>query len=397
MNARANTAARIALITRRYWPQVGGAEVSTANLATEFTRRGHQTIVLTAQWEPHWPAEFVHREVTVLRMPQPQVRGWGTIRYMHALSRWLRKHHDQWDAVVVSMLRHDAYTAVQSLQHTPIPVILRIEGAGESGDLAWQRTARFGSRIKHACLQADRLIAPNPPIIDELLAAGYSPAKAHCIPLGVEVPPPRNLNDQLPARLAVSDANPSLEMIPDAPLVVFLGRLQEHKGLRDLILAWETIAQRRPNGRLWLIGDGPERDELYDLIVDLGLHHQVFMPGAFDDTADLLTAADIYVSPAHEAGQSLALLEAMAAGVPVIATDIPGNRQLITHEVHGLLVPPRDPAALHQAIERLLTDRPFAARLAAHARQRIEQEYSLRRMVDRYLDVIHQAISARRS
>ena len=92
---------------------------------------------------------------------------------------------------------------------------------------------------------------------------------------------------------------------------------------------------------------------------------------------------------------SLALLEAMAAGVPVIATDISGNRQLIEHDVHGLLVPPRDPDALHQAIERLLVDRKLAAQLGASARERVAREFSLARMVDRYLEVIDQSVIAR--
>lgn len=396
MNARATTAARIALITRRYWPQVGGAEIAMANLACEFMRQGRQIVVLTAQWEPHWPTECVHREVTVLRMPQPQVRGWGTIRYMHALSRWLRKHQHEWDAVLVSMLKHDAYTAVHSLQQSAVPVIIRAEGAGDTGDIAWQRTARFGSRIKQACLSADALIGPSPRIVEEMLAADYSAAKTHYIPNGVAVPPPHDASDQLTARLAISDANPSLEMVPDAPLVVYTGRLHERKGLQDLVHAWGKIAPRRPNGRLWMIGDGPQRDDLYDTIVDLSLHHQVFLPGAFDDVTELLSAADIFVLPSYEEGMSLSLLEAMSVGVPVIATDIPGNRLLITHEEHGLLVPTHDPAAIHQAIERLLTDKVLAARLAMQARQRVEREFSLAKMAERHLQVIDDALTERR-
>jgi glycosyltransferase involved in cell wall biosynthesis len=396
MTARGTDAlARIALITRRYWPQVGGAEMAMANLANEFCARGHQTIVLTAQWEPHWPTECVHREVPVVRLSQPQVRGWGTIRYVHALMRWLRRHRGQWDAVLVSMMKHDAYTAVQALRGSSIPVLIRAEGAGETGDVAWQRTARFGSRIKRVCLQADAFIAPSPFIAGELQVAGYASEKLNYIANGVAIGPPRDLNQQLGARLAVSDANASLEMVPDAPLVVFTGRLHANKGLEDLVRAWQEIARRRPNARLWLIGEGPHRDELFDLIVDLGLHHQVFLPGAFDDVAEVLTAADLFVLPSYEEGMSLALLEAMSAGVPVIATNIPGNRLLVTDNEHGLLVPPHDPPALLAAIERLLTDKMLAARLALQARARVEQEFSLAMMADRHLALIEQTIVAR--
>lgn len=379
---------RIALVTRRYWPQVGGAEMAMANLATEFRRLGQQAIVLTAQWESHWPTEVVHREVPVVRLPQPQVRGWGTIRYMHALARWLRKHHHDYDAVLVSMLKHDAYAAITSLRGSQVPVIVRAEGAGATGDCQWQRSARFGNRIKKACTQAAALIAPSRAIEEELLAACYNIDRIHFIPNGVAIEAPRERSRKLIARSAIADANLSLEMVAEAPLVVYTGRLHEQKGLLDLVNAWERFAAREPNGRLWMIGEGPQREPLYDAIVDLGLHHQAYLPGAFDDVTEVLEAADVFVLPSYEEGMSLALLEAMAAGVPVVATDIPGNRQLVTHEVHGLLVPPRDPTALLAAIERLLADTVLAERLAASARARVEREFSLTVMAQRHLDVI---------
>jgi glycosyltransferase involved in cell wall biosynthesis len=369
--------------------------MAMANLANEFRRQGHQVTVVTAQWEPHWPTECVHREVPIVRLPQPQIRGWGTIRYMHALSRWLRKHQAQLDAVLISMLKHDAYAAVGTLRGSRVPVLLRAEGAGATGDVAWQKSARFGGRIKQACLAADALIAPSPLIAAELQAAGYPAGRMHNIANGVALPPPRDADQQFTARLAISDANLSLEMIADAPLVVYAGRLHEQKGLPDLIHAWQKIAERRPNARLWLVGEGPERDNLYDLMVDLGLHHQVFLPGAFDDVGEILTAADLFVLPSYEEGMSLALLEAMAAGVPVIATDIPGNRLLVRHEENGLLVPVRDPAAIRGAIERLLDDRSLGAMLARRAREDVEAGFSLERMAKAHLEAMEQAIVAR--
>lgn len=382
---------RIALVTRRYWPQVGGAEMAMANLAVEFRRQGREVIVLTAQWEPHWPTECVHREVNVVRLPQPQVRGWGTIRYMHALSRWLRAHRHEWDAVLVSMLKHDAYTAITSLRDSGMPVVVRAEGAGATGDVQWQRTARFGSRIKRVCQNASAIIAPSAAIANELVEAGYATESVHRIANGVTIGPPRASDQQFAARQAIIDANLSLEMVADAPLVVYTGRLHSQKGLDDLVHAWEKIAKRRPNARLWLIGEGPHREPLYDLIVDLGLHHQVFLPGAFDDVTELLTAADLYVLPSYEEGMSLSLLEAMAAGLPVIATDIPGNRLLVEHERHGLLVPTHDPTALRSAIERLLDERHLASQLAATARARVAAEFSIEQMAAQHLAVLDEA------
>ena len=81
---------RLALVTRRFWPLVGGAEMAMANLAAEFRRQGHAVRIVTGRWEKHWPLEMVHREVPVTRLPHPRTRAWGTLRYMYALSSWLQ-------------------------------------------------------------------------------------------------------------------------------------------------------------------------------------------------------------------------------------------------------------------------------------------------------------------
>src|SRR5262245_1682941 len=124
---------RLALVTRRFWPLVGGAEVAMANLAAEFQRQGQQATIVTARWEKHWPTEVVHREVPVVRLSQPKLRGWGTLRYMYAVGSWLVAQQPKLDGVVVSMLKHDAYAAIGALRGAGLPVVLRAEGGGTAG------------------------------------------------------------------------------------------------------------------------------------------------------------------------------------------------------------------------------------------------------------------------
>ena len=103
---------RLVLITRRFWPLVGGAEGVMANLAAEFASRGMEVTLLTAQWHPDWPVRVRYRGASVVRLSNPSLRGWGTFRYMRALERWLRHRAGQYDLVYVSMLKHDAYAAL---------------------------------------------------------------------------------------------------------------------------------------------------------------------------------------------------------------------------------------------------------------------------------------------
>jgi glycosyltransferase involved in cell wall biosynthesis len=383
-------ALRLVLVTRRFWPLVGGAEMVMANLADEFSTQGHQVRIVTARWEPHWPRELVHREVPVTRLPNPPQRGWGTVRYMTALWRWLRRHGTEMDGVIVSMLKHDAYTAVGALRRSGVPVILRAEGGGKGGDCHWQSKARFGRRIRRRCRDADAVVAPSMAIRDELLAE-YPEDRVHFIPNGVRVPPPRDRARQPAARRALAEVNFDLATDAEAPVVVYTGRLHRAKGLRELVVAWPRVLRQFPAARLWLVGEGPDRDELYDLILDRDVRGRVLMPGAFDAVDEILQAADLFVLPSHEEGMSISLLEAMAAGVPVVATDIPGNRKLIRDGEHGLLVPPRNPDALAAAILQQLRQRILGQAYAEAARRRVEQEFSLASMAERHLQLIRSA------
>lgn len=383
---------RLALVTRRFWPLVGGAEMAMANLAAEFRRQGHSVRIVTGRWERHWPLEMVHREVPVTRLPHPRTRGWGTLRYMYALSSWLSREKQNLDAVLVSMLKHDAYCAVGALQNLGVPVILRGEGAGPGGDCVWQQTARFGMRIRKRCQSASALIAPSDAIAHELREAGYAAQRIVRIDNGVQIPSPSNPNTRAAARAALGEANHDLRLEPHAPLAVYTGRLHPDKGLLDLVNAWRPIAERWPAARLWLVGEGPQREELFRRISDIDLKYRICLPGAFDDTEDVLQAADLFLLPSYSEGMSLSLLEAMAAGIPAIASDISGNRALITHEQSGLLVPPRDVPGLTTAMIRLLEQPALRNSLGSQARQLVQQNYSLEKMGREHLELIQRLV-----
>lgn len=379
---------RLALVTRRFWPLVGGAEVVMANLAAEFRRQGHAATIVTAQWKKHWPLELVHREIPVVRLAQPKLRGWGTLRYMYGLSSWLTSQRPKLDGVLVSMLKHDAYAAIGALRGSGLPVVVRAEGGGAAGDCEWQATARFGMRIRRRCSEADAIVAPSDAIGEELLAAGYDPAKIQRIDNGVRLPPPRAPRQREAARSALAEANWDLKCEPDAPVAVYTGRLHPDKGLLDLVQAWPAIANRWPPARLWMIGEGPQRDELFQLISDLGFRYHICLPGSFDEIDDVLAAADLFVLPSYSEGMSISLLEAMAAGLPVVATDIPGNRALVRHEQEGLLVPPRAANHLSAAIGRIFDSAAYGVQLGAAGRKRVAENFSLEKAARAHLELI---------
>ena len=392
---------RLILITRRFWPLVGGAERVMANLAAEFASRKIDVTLLTAQWRPDWPREITYRGVPVVRLRQPSLRGWGTFCYMRALARWLGDHDDPRQLVYVSMLKHDAYAALGAVGRQ-VPVVLRAEGAGPTGDCLWQLDANFGGRIKRRSMKADALIGPSRAIERELIAAGYPRTRIHYLPNGVplaeKIDRTAKQTDQTTkknARKALAALRPHLDCPADCPLAVYTGRLHEAKGLDDLVRAWQRIVARRPDARLWLAGEGPHERALRERIEAANLTGHVSLPGLFDNVDDLLAAADLFVLPSLQEGMSISLLEAMSAALPVVATDIPGNRDLVTDGRHGLLVPVENCEALSDAILRLLDDPPLGARLATAARDRVRQEFSVKKMADRHLELFESLIQSK--
>ncbi|MGH7194487.1 MAG: glycosyltransferase, partial [Candidatus Saccharimonadales bacterium] len=306
------TLPRLVLITRRFWPLVGGAEMVAARLAAGLQARGAATTILTARWHREWPAEIEHHGVRVVRLNNPRLRGWGTWRYMQAVARWLKEHRASFDLVYVSMLKHDAYAAVTAGRRERFPVVLRAEGAGLTGDCYWQLEANCGLRIKRRCFQGEAFVAPSPAIERELIAAGYARERIHYLPNGVPMPDDGDENTRASARADLAAAEPSLAHDTAAPLVVYAGRLHEMKGLEYLLRAWPDVQQRVGQPRLWIVGDGPDRWRLIGLIETMGLSTSVRLVGPFDDVEDFLRAADVFVLPSLEEGMSLALLEAMA-------------------------------------------------------------------------------------
>jgi glycosyltransferase involved in cell wall biosynthesis len=381
---------RVVMVARKLWPLVGGPEKVLPNLAVELSERGCQVTMLTARWRPNWPSEISLRGVPVIRLPHTAETGWGNFAYLLRLTRWLRVHRHSYDLVYVSQLKHEARAAVRAVG-ARVPVVLRAERSGLSGDCQWQRVAFGGRRIAAACRRAAAVVAPTGEVERELLAAAYPAAIVQSIPNGVPNPPPCTRQTQQAARAMLAESNQDLELPPASPLAVYIGRLEPGCGLEMLVDAWAIITQRRSNARLWLVGDGALRSALQRRIESLGLSGRAAVLGVFDQVDELLAAADLMVRPTAEPGTTMAILEAMSAGMPVIASDIPGHRQWIADGRDGLLVQPEDRPAWAAAIERLLDDSELSTRLGQSARQKAA-DFSLAKMADAHL-TLFQSVS----
>ena len=212
--------------------------------------------------------------------------------------------------------------------------------------------------IRHTLEASSRVIALSP---------GWAAFVRECAPRArVEVLPN-------PVRLAPSTVAPRAE----AGRILFLGRIEPAKGVDELLQACARLAGHHPGLRLVLGGAG-DVEWVQRRALEVGIADRVDTPGWLDayEREEQLARAWLFCLPSHAEGLPIAMLEAMAAGVPVVATTVGGIPEAVADGVDGLLVPPRDAGALALAIGRLLDDGGLRARLACAARGAVERHYS---------------------
>jgi L-malate glycosyltransferase len=171
-------------------------------------------------------------------------------------------------------------------------------------------------------------------------------------------------------------------------------RLVPVKGLDTLLVAAGEVVRRAPRTRFVLLGDGPLMPALRRQAAELGLQRHVLLPGHRPDVRPYLRAFDLFVLPSIAEGLPMALLEAMAAGLPVVASAVGGVPEVVREGVEGLLVPPGAPAPLAAALSRLAADGPLRAAMGTRGRARVAEAFSIEATGPRYV-ALYSELSAR--
>jgi glycosyltransferase involved in cell wall biosynthesis len=221
-----------------------------------------------------------------------------------------------------------------------------------------------------------------------LIDSGFPARRIEVVYNGVpDLPPPTPCTRRgVRASLGVPD---------DDTLILSIGRLDPVKNFPLLLCAFANVLRRDPNVWLAIVGDGPERADLEQQVRDLSLYEHVKFTGYRQDVSGLLAAADVYVNSSVFEGVSLTILEAMAAGLPVVATAVGGNPEVVAHERTGLLASSAS-ASIADAIHRLAVDDQLRRRFGAAGRARVAQDFSMDRMMARYAE-LYQMYSANRN
>lgn len=239
-------------------------------------------------------------------------------------------------------------------------------------------SAAARASLRLAVRLSNRVIAVGPAVAASLVAAGAAAHKIEIVPNGIDV-----------AAYGRGDRGSALEGLgieEGARIVFCAARLTKVKGVDHLIRSAALVRARREDVRVLIAGDGPEREALKELARQVAPGSVRFL-GRRDDVPDLLAAAGVVAIPSLAEGQGLILLEAMAAGRPVVASRVGGLADVVQDGETGLLVPPADPEALAAGILAVVESPELAARLGASARRYAETELTVERMIARMEEV----------
>jgi glycosyltransferase involved in cell wall biosynthesis len=425
---------RACLVSFQFWPRVGGAEVQAQKQARQLQAFGHDVIVVTLRHDRKWKPKETVDGLPVVRVGGIYKRG-GALRlgrFGHLpidigmfFSLWRLRH--RYDVIHVFQISPVAAVAafVGKLAHKPVIISIQSTGPNDtqraqiaqgptlmadtldnladlnflkvdfidivsaSGDLSYlPQTALGGHAILNFLRKSD--------VYYQVLSNRGYPYLASRGFRADQIVHISNGIDTTKFHLA-----PELRPDPTRPErdVICVARMDYAKGVDVLVHAWgrmmQVSAQLREDlkPRLRLVGDGILMRHIERIVVELGIQNSVEFLGLRTDIADLLQRAWAFVLPSRWEGMPNALLEAMACGLPCVATRVSGSEDLISDGVNGLLVEPEQPAEMALALYRVMEDPDLAQRLGQEALATVIREYQLTLVVEQCLGLYHRLLT----
>jgi glycosyltransferase involved in cell wall biosynthesis len=347
----------------------GGAERVAATMANQWTDQGDRVTVVTLDTVAS-DVYTVHPQVERIGLglmrfsANSWYAGWNNAHRIRALRRVIRDVPADCVVSLTDQMNVLTLLASQGL-HTQVVIAERSDPRHQHMNKNWERLRRWTYPQCTAAVVLTDAVA-------QYMRTLIGDRPVYVIPNGI-------------GRPSVTTANVAQR---DEPMMVAMGRLSPEKGFDLLIEAFAPLAARHADWRLEIAGEGPEREALQRQIDERGLQQQVRLVGWVNDAERFLSRSSLFVLSSRYEGFPVALLEAMACGVPVVSFDCDsGPREIIRPDVDGVLVPPGDTAALAQAIERLMVDPVTRQRLGSRACDVIER-FSLDLFQQRWNDVL---------
>lgn len=373
---------RILLIIDTYPPCDGGSEIEAQRVAAALIARGHRVQVLCKGGGPMPKTrDWVDPLGVPVKILTGRVEGiWKDRVFAFQTARHIWKLRRSYDVVYFLMQGLHLAAGLPVARGLGKRIVMKVSG---SAIISIMRRTRIGRlELKWLRQWAGRVMVLNDGMLQEALEAGLPKQVLAWMPNPVDT---ARFRPAQPGEAAAFRAQNGLP--PDAVIALYVGRLSHEKGLVPLMCGFASVAHAAPEAMLVLVGDGPQRAELESLARDLSLPpDRIRFTGRIPNTLvpEWLRSSDVFALTSPNEGFSCSLVEAMAAGLASVVSDIPANRQLVDPRVHGLAVPHGDPDAIGRALLVLACNRDLRRQMGDAARQRAVENYSTDRVMDRY-------------
>ena len=324
----------------------GGAERVFVNLAEYFQNKGYQIVMVTQyrKEDEYVLAEGIRRVISDI--PPEETTGSRAVNFYRRMSRLHRIWKKERPDLVLSCVGKNNFMAVVTTMFTKTKPVVSVVGEAKE---------EYPNRLMKALANLLFPFASGVILQTERSKSFFSQRVSR-----TSVILPNSLNPLFIRERFRGEREKR---------IVSVGRLDANKNHEMMIRAFAGLAGRYREYTLTIYGEGELREHLQKLIASLGLEEKVFLPGVVPDVAERIEKAALFLLVSYSEGVSNALIEALALGLPVIATDVPsgGTQELIRHGENGLIIPPGDEEALKAAMERLLSDGEYAERLGEQA------------------------------
>ncbi len=360
------------MIISLFYPLRGGAEQQALLLAKSLIKQGGQVTVLTRCLAGH-PAYEVLQGVPVYRAiyAVPRWRLFG-ITYFLSVCWFLFRRRKSYDIIHCHIL-HGLHSLAACMLKRLLgkKVVIKLASSGLLSDFVLLREGLWRTFYVKQARKADRIVSICALSKQEAITAGFDPAAVILLPNGVDA----------------GCFRPQAEAQSAEVSLLFIGRLDDMKGVDVLLKAFQAVCSALPQTSLVIVGDGPSRPDLENLARSLNLGEAVCFKGVLEDVRPSFSRATVMVMPSRSEGLSNVVLEAMASGLPVVASRVGGNPDMITDRVNGLLVEPDNVEQLSGALMTILTAPELAASYGREARKTIEQHYSIDAVTSAYIQL----------
>lgn len=378
MNTTDKKTLKIIFVIRYFHPFIGGMEKKTLNLASVLIQKGVRVEVVTSKFFKTWPSKEIIKGVSICRLPSPRIKIVGAFIFLISLGIYLIKNRSEIKIIHAFQVGYSSAVSVVLGRLLSKATVLSLSSSGSGGDVQKHMKTPWGRIFLFLCGFASRVIVLNIDMKHELQAISSNDRAVVNIPNGVDLTTYHMVGDQSTLRKTLG--------LDDEKIILYTGRLSPEKGVDFLLLAYTKLRLTIPT-KLYILGEGPQLGRLQKLVKEHALDNRVKLLPAVKEVEKFLQIADVFVMPSRFEGLSNSLLEAMACGLPVIATRVEGNVDLIEDGVDGVLIAQNDIENLVQALRWLLLNPKEAHELGLKAFEKIRLNYDLKKVADQYIQL----------